>query len=253
MGLRRFIKNYRYKNKFKVSEIIEKKIKNQNFLITGANSGIGLALTTRLLSLNNKIFATFNQNNENLLKLRNNNLKIIQCDQSEIENIEKLKKFLRNEKINIIINNAATWGGNEQGYNNTNYENFHRAINVNALSILKLSEVVLKYASKDCLNSIVNISSLYTSIERNKTGKDYIYKGSKSLMNSISKNLSIDLKKDYGINVFSICPGNVKTKLNPLGILDPKIVALNIINILESSNGNYNGKFIDLNKDDLAW
>ena len=72
-------------------------------------------------------------------------------------------------------------------------------------------------------------------------------------MNSFSKNLSIDLKKDYNVNVFSICPGSVETKLNPNGILNPNKVALSIINILESSNEELNGKFIDLNKNILPW
>ena len=72
------------------------------------------------------------------------------------------------------------------------------------------------------------------------------------MMNSFSKNLSIDLKKSYGTNVFSLCPGSVKTKLNPGGVLNPDIVALNIINILGDSE-NLNGKFIDLNKKELTW
>ena len=47
-------------------------------------------------------------------------------------------------------------------------------------------------------------------------------------------------------------PGSVKTKLNPGGVLNPDIVALNIINILGDSE-NLNGKFIDLNKKELTW
>ena len=73
------------------------------------------------------------------------------------------------------------------------------------------------------------------------------------MMNSFSKNLSIDLKNDYGVNVLTICPGSVKTKLNPSGILDPETVALNIINILENSSDKYNGKFIDLKGNYLNW
>ena len=34
-------------------------------------------------------------------------------------------------------------------------------------------------------------------------------------MNSFSKNLSIDLKNQHEVNVFSVCPGQVKTKMNP--------------------------------------
>ncbi len=254
MGLRRLIKNYIYRKKFDVHKSIElKKIKNKNILITGANSGIGLALTKKFLDLDNSVIATYNETNDNLLKIKNDNLKIYQCDQSIIENINKLKEYILNTPINIIINNAGTWGGKNQSFNNIDYENFSKAININAVSILKLSEVVLECSKTNSLNTILNISTLYSSTEHNSTGKNYVYKGTKSLMNSFSKNLSIDLKDEYKINVFSICPGSVKTKLNPNGILDPDKVAINIINILSSSSEELNGKFVDLNKKELTW
>ena len=99
---------------------------------------------------------------------------------------------------------------------------------------------------------MVNISSLYSSTEHNTTGTNYIYKGTKILMNSFSKNLSIDLKNKYGINVFSVDPGQVKTKMNPYGLLATDQVALKIINLLKFGN-ELHGKFIDLNKNILSW
>ena len=71
-------------------------------------------------------------------------------------------------------------------------------------------------------------------------------------MNSFSKNLSIDLKNNYGINVFSVDPGQVKTKMNPYGPLATDQVALKIINLLKFGN-ELHGKFVDLNKNMLTW
>ena len=254
MGLRKLFKRYLYRRKFSISDSKKSinNIKNQNIIITGANSGIGLALTKKLTELNNVVIATFNKTNDNLLKLNSDNLKIYQCDQSQLDNIDKLKDCVKNIPINIIINNAGVWGGENQNFNKSDYENFLKASNINAISILKLSDLVLKHSTSRTLKSILNISSLYSSTEQNVSGRDYVYKGTKSMMNSFSKNLSIDLNRDYGVSVFSICPGSVKTKLNPGGILDPKIVALNIINILEDAD-KLNGKFIDLNKNELSW
>ncbi len=253
MGLRRFFKNYIYKKKFKITNSeTENIINNQSILITGANSGIGLALTKKFLEFNNKVIATFKQNNDNLLKLDNKNLSLCKCDQSNLQNIDNLIKYVKDTPINVVINNAGIWGGERQNFNNLNYKDFISASNINAISIIKICEIVLKYSEKKSLNSVINITSLYGSTDHNTTGRDYIYKGTKSMMNSFSKNLSIDLKKSHGVNVFSICPGSVKTKLNPGGVLNPEIVALNIINTLKNSN-SLNGKFIDLNKNELAW
>jgi len=254
MGLRRLFKNHIYKRKFNISEskVDLNKIKNQNVIITGANSGIGLALVEKFIQLDNKVFATYNKTNDNLLKLKCDKLEICQCDQSQLNNIDKLKDHIKNIPINIIINNAGIWGGVNQNFNKIDYKNFLVASNINAISILKLSELILNHSTKNTLRSILNISSLYGSTEHNTTGRDYVYKGTKSMMNSFSKNMSIDLKRDYNVNVFSICPGSVKTKLNPGGILEPKVAALNIINILGNAD-KYNGKFIDLNRNELTW
>ena len=99
----------------------------------------------------------------------------------------------------------------------------------------------------------MNISSTGGSIKNNNLGNAYIYRTSKSALNSITKNMSIDLKRRFNINVFAICPGNVKTNMNMNGILDADICAKNLINILESSNDELNGKFIDLKKTEIPW
>jgi len=54
------------------------------------------------------------------------------------------------------------------------------------------------------------------------------------------------------INVFSVDPGQVKTKMNPYGLLATDQVALKIINLLKFGN-ELHGKFIDLNKNILSW
>lgn len=253
MGLRRIIKNYLYRDKFKIKQNeVKDNLEKQNIFITGANSGIGFALAKKFVEFDNKVLATYNQNDDNLIELKGKNLEIFQCDQTNINNVENLRNFVKNKSINVIINNAGIWGGEKQNFNNIDYKNLEKALYVNAISIIKISEIIINYAKVDSLKSIINISSLYASTEHNTTGTNYIYKGSKNLMNSFSKNLSIDLKNKYGINVFSVCPGNVKTKMNPDGPLDVDQAALNIIDLLKSSS-DLNGKFVDLKKNILTW
>ena len=49
-------------------------INKKNILITGANSDIGFALTKRLLELDNKILATYNENYNNLKTIKDKNI-----------------------------------------------------------------------------------------------------------------------------------------------------------------------------------
>ena len=64
MGLRRFLKTYLYKKKFKKKNY-SINLNNKNILITGSNSGIGLALTKILLENNNKVFAVIRVDSNN--------------------------------------------------------------------------------------------------------------------------------------------------------------------------------------------
>ena len=79
MGLRRKIKNFLYTRKFSKKKYLTN-INKKNILITGANSGIGLALTKRLLELDNKILAIYRENSENLTSIEDSNLSIIKYD-----------------------------------------------------------------------------------------------------------------------------------------------------------------------------
>jgi len=92
---------------------------------------------------------------------------------------------------------------------------------------------------------------LMGSISSNNNGNYYLYKSSKSLLNSITKNLSFDINQK--INIFCLHPGDVKTKMNTGGLISPEIAARKIINISSDNNLNYRGKFIDLNGNILGW
>ena len=105
----------------------------------------------------------------------------------------------------------------------------------------------MKYIKK-----IINISSDGGSIEMNNQGNAYIYRTSKSALNSISKNLSIDLKKNFGISVISIDPGNVKTNMNNKGYIEPEKCSEYLVDIV-SDNKDYNGEFINLLKKKIPW
>ena len=125
MGLRKAIKKFIYKSKFRKVDLGKINLSNKSIFITGANSGIGFQLTKKFLELNNKVYAIFRENSDNLTKLKNDNLKIIQCDLSNLDNIDQIKQFIQNKDINILINNAASFGSqDEQNYNNLDYNEF---------------------------------------------------------------------------------------------------------------------------------
>ena len=92
MGLRSKLRKFLYIRKFRNKSFLFE-VKEKNILITGANSGIGLALTKRLLSFKNKILATYKKNSDNLNQIENDNLHKIKCDQWDDNDYIELKKI----------------------------------------------------------------------------------------------------------------------------------------------------------------
>ena len=246
MGL---IKTFKRKSS-KILYFFTKKsdLKYKNIILTGSNTGIGLELARKLI-YNNCILALVNKNYENLKILNQNNIKIIQCDFEKDNFPNELTYEINMFKPNILINCAGTFGYPDQNLLKIETDNFKKVLNVNVFSPLKLIQISLK--SKN-LEQIVNITSEMGSISNNVSGGYYYYRGSKTLLNSISKNLSLDLKNKE-INVFCIHPGNVKTKMNKSGIILPDIAAQKIINIISENNPNLSGLFIGINKEIIKW
>ena len=179
----------------------ELSLKNKNIIISGSNSGIGLELTKKLLTENN-ILAFVNNETNNLDNLNNfNNLDIIKNNFEKNELEETSLKKINLFKPDILINCAASFGPEKQELKDINLKKFKQILNINVFGALQLINESLK---SNNLKQIVNITSEMGSTANNKVGGYYYYRSSKSLLNSISKNLSLDLKND-NINVFCRC------------------------------------------------
>ena len=77
---------------FKIYKKKKSDLKDQNILITGASSGIGLGLCKKLMH-NNKIYAVYNKKKiSSLLELKIPNLTHLKCDLFDFENYQEIEK-----------------------------------------------------------------------------------------------------------------------------------------------------------------
>ena len=256
MGLRTKIKKFFYIKKFSKKQY-SLNINKKNILITGANSGIGLALVKRLIKLDNNVLATYRDNCDNLKAIENHNLSIVKFDQKKIDESEELEKKIKNTSINLVINCAGVFGTTsfeDQQIEKLDFKKFEEVLMVNSISILKIMQIILnnKLSQKN-LEILVNITSDAGSIGLNNQGNAYMYRTSKSALNSITKNMSIDLNSRFKTIVFAVDPGNVQTGMNPGGILKADECAKLIINLMSSNVKLINGKFVNLLGAEIDW
>ena len=255
MGLRRKIKNFLYTRKFSKKKYLTN-INKKNILITGANSGIGLALTKRLLELDNKVLAIYRKNSQNLTNIKDSNLSIIKYDLRKINNFENFENKIKETSIDLILNCAGVFGPSfeNQQIENLDFEKFQEVLTVNSISILKILQIILNNkSSKKNLEILVNISSDAGSINLNNEGNAYVYRTSKAALNSITKNMSIDLMVKFKTIVFAIDPGNVQSGMNPGGQLKADVCANLIIDLMSTNVHLLNGKFVNLLGEELPW
>ena len=255
MGLRTKIRKFLYTRKFSKKKYLTN-INKKNILITGANSGIGLALTKRFLELDNKVLAVYRENSQNLINIKDSNLSIIKYDLKKIDKSENFENKIKETSVDLIINCAGVFGPSfeNQQIENLDFEKFQEVLMVNSISILKLIQIMLNHKiSTKNLEILVNISSDAGSIDLNNEGNAYMYRASKTALNSITKNMSIDLMARFKTIVFAIDPGNVQSGMNPGGTLKADVCANLIIDLISSSAQLMNGKFVNLLGKEIAW
>ena len=250
MGLRKIIRKALYNLKYTKKK--SNSVSGKNFLITGASSGIGLSLTKSLVS-KNKVIGIYNSNKSNLDNIQSNNLISVKCDFRNYSDFENLNKVISEEKIDVIINCAGTFGSTNQSLENIDFDNLISVFKINSISIIKILQLMEKNNSIQSLSKIVNISSDGGSIKLNNQGNAYIYRLTKSALNSISKNLSVDLYNKYKTEVVTIDPGNVKTGMNPKGFLDADKCSEYILSLVFDEKNDVHGKFINLQNKEIPW
>src|SRR5699024_9740082 len=135
-----------------------------NLLITGANRGLGLALTEFGLKQGDTVFATERTESETLQKLQAkypDKLFILQFDVTDEAAIIVAKNQLEQDEatIDCLINNAGMLNGREQSIEKLDLEDCLTAFNINTLGPARMIKHYLPLLRKGKQKLIINISS----------------------------------------------------------------------------------------------
>ncbi|MCL4485924.1 MAG: SDR family oxidoreductase [Nitrospirae bacterium] len=184
-------------------------------LVTGATSGIGLAVAKGLLSLGHTVFMTGRNGpvlDRLLLEANDRGWKAsgLACDLSRREEVERLidtATEVLSGRIDILVNNAgiATFGSIEE----TTPEDFERLIAVNLRAPYLLSRAILPIMKRQREGLIVNISSV-AGLEA--WAGSSLYSMTKFALRGLTGSLLAE-GAPFGVKTVAICPGYVATPL----------------------------------------
>ena len=228
-----------------------------NVVITGANRGLGLGFVKNYLAKNVNVVSTTRdlKRSKELLAIKErfpNNLEIFELDLLKESAGYTVANFLGDRPIDILIINAGV-GSNNQYLQAVSPKPWMEVLKVNLIAPLMVTQSIIDNVKKGSDKKIYFLSSQLGSIADNTSGGMYIYRSSKTGLNQVVKSLSVDLKPQ-GITVVSLHPGWVKTDMGgpnaPVSI-DESIEGM--MNVIETTNINDSGRFLNFDGKELSW
>ncbi len=229
-----------------------------NILITGANRGIGLEMVKYSMEQGWRVFACCrNPHNAdslfNVAKLSNGQVSVHIADMMELSTIQALSYELRNDPVDMLINNAGIYGSDKNTFGGVDVESWLQAFQVNSIAPLKMVEAFSEQLQMGKRKLVVCMSSKMGSMADNGSGNSYIYRSSKAALNAVVKSLSIDLK-EQGIISVAMHPGWVKTEMGGANAeISTRECVLQIFGHLLPLTINDSGRFIDIDGSDIPW
>lgn len=226
--------------------------------ITGANRGIGLQLVKQYARSNDVVLACCRNPNQalELQQLKDNykSIRIIQLDVSNEEHIEQITEQLKNEKIDILFNNAGI-AGEDNSFGDITYTDLLTTFKVNTIGPVLLTQALQKLVANSKSKIIVNMSSALGSIELNQDASWFwlSYRLSKSALNAATRSLANQLKSKNVI-VIALDPGWVKTDMGGESAnLTTQECVTQIINTLGKISLKDSGLFIRYDGQPVPW
>jgi len=224
-------------------------------VVTGANRGIGLAITKVLLGRGDTVFAGVRKvETESLKELKGrygDRLRVMRLDVSSENSIKEFAEGLADETVDVLFNNAGVLY--KDGMNNLDYEKVLYTIRVNTLGPLFLTRYLLDNLKKSERPVVVNTDSVLGSITTYSGTTSYSYSISKAALNMVTRILANDLRR-YRIIVISIHPGWVRTDMGgPAAPVLPEDSASGIVKVVDSLDIENTGKFYDYTGREVPW
>ncbi len=181
-------------------------------LITGASSGIGLDMARILSSQGCELFIVARRKSklEKIKKELKTKVTVIEMDISSTFNCMKLYNMVKDENIDILINNAGF--GLFGAFNDSNLDRELDMIDLNIKGVHTLTKLFLKDFKKRDYGYILNVSSSAGFLPGPLMATYY---ASKAYVLNLSLAIHQELKKENSnVYIGVLCPGPVSTEFN---------------------------------------
>jgi NAD(P)-dependent dehydrogenase (short-subunit alcohol dehydrogenase family) len=202
-----------------------KRLEGKVAVITGGNSGIGLATAHRFVEEGAYVFITGRRQGEldtAVDKMGKNNVTGVQGDVSNLADLDRLYATVKEQKgrINILFANAGI--GEFAPLGEISEAHFDKAFGINVKGLLFSVQKALPIFQDDTGGSIILNASIASS---KGMGTSSVYSATKAAVRSFARTWTVDLKQ-RNIRVNAISPGPIDTPILNTAIEDEKQIEM---------------------------
>ncbi|MEM9408818.1 MAG: SDR family oxidoreductase [Acidobacteriota bacterium] len=226
-------------------------------LITGSNRGLGLEFVRQYAADGWQVHAACRSPEDagELQRAATNSSSIAVhgLDVAHEPQIRALADQLRDEPIDVLINNAGVFASAGNSFGQVDKAAWLQALEINTIAPLLMAEAFLPHVERGELKTIVNVSSKVGSLDDNTRGGLYAYRSSKSAVNQVTKSLALDLEHQ-GIKAVALHPGWVRTDMGgPHALIDAPESVTGMRRVIASLSAEQSGAFLNYDGTTIPW
>jgi NAD(P)-dependent dehydrogenase (short-subunit alcohol dehydrogenase family) len=249
-------------------------VKKRIALVTGASGGIGLALVKQLMkdegydlifagTRTPEIFETLVQSGP-----KGPRLQCVKLDATDTTNLKAACEIMQAAgRLDLVINTVGILHSRagmhpEKQLSDIDFKHMLIALDVNALSAMRLAIELEPLLSASHAPQFINLSARVGSIEDNHIGGWYTYRASKAALNMLLKTLAIEwARKMPRIACVALHPGTVATDLSEPFIsnksrhtvFQPEEAARLMMTVIDQLSPEQNGCFLAWDGTEISW
>ena len=232
-------------------------------LVTGANRGIGLELVRQYARDGWQVVATCRDPDDagelQALRDEHGTVTVEQLDLADHTAIDALADRLRDQPIDLLMNNAGTMGPlpleehiHRQRFGRLDYDLWAELFWINTIGTVRMCEAFVEHVAASSQRKIVALSSTAGSIGESDR-MAMAYTTSKAALNKAMTNVARSVApRDIVVGI--ICPGHVKTRLGIGGAsLEIEDSVAGLRQVVDSLTMAESGTFLRYNGESIAW
>ena len=228
-------------------------------LITGSNRGLGLEWVRQCAGREWRVFATCRDPDSAVdlqdLADQDSLVSLHPLDVTDARQIGDLAEDLRDETIDLLVNNAGVyferWGKDPLG--SIRYDHWEETFRVNTLGPMRVTEALLPHLNRGERPLVLGITSHMGSIADIDAPRDYAYRSSKAALNAAMHGLAHELKP-RGIGMLLLHPGWVRTRMGGSSApISPEESVRGMLALVDRYAPNQSGGFFRFDGAQMPW